>query len=93
MNGPGSIRIVERGPRASSFGEVMQLKVWADGYPDLRWEDIQAAFNEKYPGRWAIQLFPPKETIVNGKACYHLWILRDPPQGIDLREAEGGFPW
>jgi len=82
------VLIKERGLRDSSFGEVLQLKVWADGYPDLRWEQIQEAFSAAYPGRYAVQLFPPASRVVNGKAVYHLWVLPEAPRGVDLREQE-----
>jgi hypothetical protein len=89
MDSPGpTVRIKERGPRGSSFGEVLQLKVWADGYPNLFWEQIQAAFAAAYPGRYAVQLFPPPGRVVNGKAVYHLWVLPEAPRGLDLREGE-----
>lgn len=88
-----TVRIAERGLRESSFGPVLQLKVWSDGNPNLSWRQIEDAFNAAYPGRYAIQLFPPKETIVDGSAVYHLWVLEAPPRGLDLREDEGGFPY
>ena len=90
--GPGlAVQIKERGVQESSFGPVLQLKVWAAGFPDLSWEQIQKAFNEAYPGRYAVQLFPPRESVVNGKAVYHLWVLPERPRGLDLREGEAGF--
>lgn len=86
-----SVRITERGLRESCLGPVLQLKVWADGNPDLPWRPVCDAFNAAYPGRYAVQVFPPKERIVDGKAVYHLFVLPGAPAGLDLREGEAGM--
>ena len=79
------IAITERGERESSLGRVLQLKVWAPGYLPLSWDQVWEAFTSKYPGKWAVQLFPPRDRLVNGKAVYHLWVLENAPVGLDLR--------
>lgn len=64
---------------------VLQLKVWAPGYPLLSWSAVWEAFTEAYPGRWAVQVFPPSDALVDGKNVYHLWVLEDEPTGLNLR--------
>lgn len=87
MNGPGpSIRIDERGTRASSFGEVVQLKVWTPGgYRPLFFDEVYDAFTARYPGRWAVEVYPPRDRLVDGKPVRHLWMLQAAPEGLDLR--------
>ncbi len=79
------ISITERGHRDSCLGRVLQLKVFAPDYRPLSWREACDAFNAAYPGRWAVQVFPPADRIVDGKAVYHLWVLPAEPAGLDLR--------
>jgi hypothetical protein len=79
------VEITERGERESCLGRVVQLKVWAPGYPPLSWRQIWDAFVKKYPGKWAVQVFPPADRLVDSKAVYHLWVMEGVPAGLDLR--------
>jgi hypothetical protein len=79
------VQITERGERDSVLGRVLQLKVFAPGYRPLGWSEVWAAFAAAYPGRWAVQVFPPADRLVDGKAVYHLFMLAGEPTGLDLR--------
>lgn len=79
------ITITERGARDSCFGPVLQIKVNTPDYRLLTWREIWGAFTESYPGRWAIQVFPPRDRLVDSKAVYHLFVLDTEPTGLDLR--------
>ena len=79
------VEITERGERDSCLGRVLQLKVWAPGYPVLSWSEVWSAFTERYPGRWAVQFFPPAGSLVDSKNVYHLWVLDSEPAGFNLR--------
>lgn len=81
----GPIRITERGRRDSCLGPVLQLKVYATGYPPLSWREVWEAFAAAYPGKWAVQCFPPADRLVDGKAVYHLFVCAAPPWGLDIR--------
>jgi hypothetical protein len=83
------IVITERGRRDTCLGNALQVKVWAHGHPLLSWREVWEAFVQAYPGKWAIQVFPPKEKLVDGKAVYHLWVLESEPEGLNLKRAEG----
>ncbi len=77
--------ITERGYRESCLGRVLQLKVFTPDYRPLGWSEAWAAFAAAYPGRWAVQVFPPAERLVDSKPVYHLWLLPGEPVGLDLR--------
>lgn len=81
---PGLV-ITERGQRASVLGNVTQLKIFEPGYRPLAWTEVWEAFTEQYPGKWAVQCFPPRDHLVDGKAVYHLWVCDTPPWGLDIR--------
>lgn len=79
------ITITERGHRDSCLGRVLQLKVFAPDYRPLGWREVWDAFAAAYPGRWAVQVFPPADRLVDSKAVYHLWATEGEPAGLDLR--------
>ena len=76
--------VTERGYRDTCLGRVLQLKVWAPGYPVLTWREIWEAFVTSYENKWAIQVFPPVTHLVDSKAVYHLWVLDAEPEGFNL---------
>jgi len=77
--------VTERGYRDSCLGRVLQLKIHAPGYRPLSWREVWEAFAARYPDRWAVQCFPPADQLVDGKAVYHLFVLEQPPQGLNVR--------
>lgn len=78
--------ITERGYRSdTSLGRVLQLKVFAPGYAPLSWSDVWEAFAAAYPGQWAVQMFPPEEELVDGKAVYHLFVCDVAPHGLSIK--------
>lgn len=81
------VTITERGEKDSCLGRVLQLKVFARDYRPLSWREAWDAFAAAYPGRWAVQVFPPSGSLVDSKAVYHLWVLGEgvKPEGLDLR--------
>lgn len=79
------ITIAERGYRESVLGRVLQLKIFADGYRSLSWYEVWEAFAKNYPGRWAVQVFPPADRLIDGKSVYHLFVCESEPTGLDLK--------
>lgn len=69
------------------WGEVARLKVYAPDYRRLSWLEVWQAFHETYPNRWALELYPPAEKLVDDAQVYHLWLLPEewrPPDGMNL---------
>lgn len=79
------IVITERGTHETCLGPALWIKIWARGYPVLGWREVWEAFAQVYPGRWAVQIFPPTDYLVDGKNVYHIWVLESKPEGFDLR--------
>lgn len=80
-----ALTITERGTRPSCLGTVLQLKVFAQDYRLLSWREVWEAFAAAYPGRWAVQVFPPADRLLDTKNVYHLFVLPGEPAGLDLR--------
>ena len=82
------VTITERGYREETcIGRVLQIKVFTPDYKPLSWREAWEKFAATYPGRWAVQCFPPADQLVDGKAVYHLWVLEpgNVPQGLNIR--------
>lgn len=71
----------------SPWGEVTRLKVYTSDYRRLSWLQVWQAFQGAYPGRWALELYPPAAELVDEAHVYHLWLLPEgwrPPKGMNL---------
>jgi hypothetical protein len=69
------------------WGEVTRLKVATADYRRLSWLQVWQAFQDVCPGRWALELYPPAEELVDDAHIYHLWLLPEgwrPPEGMNL---------
>lgn len=69
------------------WGTVTHLKVYTPDYKRLNWVQVWQAFTDVYPGRWAIELYPPADDLVNDAHVYHLWLLPEgwrPPTSMNL---------
>ena len=79
------VRVTERGYRDSCLGRVLQLKIHSQSYRSLSWREVWDTFSAAYPGRWAVQCFPPAGELVDSKAVYHLFVCEVPPEGLNIR--------
>lgn len=69
------------------WGEVTRLKVYTPDYRRLTWLQVWQAFQDVYAGRWALELYPPAEELVDDANVYHLWLLPEgwrPPEEMNL---------
>lgn len=79
------LTITERGHRDSCLGRVLQIKIFEPGYRALSWREVWEAFAAAYPGKWAVQVFPPADELVDGKCVYHLFVCEAPLEGLNIR--------
>ena len=83
---PKLIRVREdQEQRETSLGPARRIRIWADGHETMTWREVWEAFARLYPGKWAVQVFPPADRLVDGKAVYHLFVLEQEPQGLDIK--------
>lgn len=74
------IRTVEDWDEAEGVLQVSIMRV--DGKPGVPWPDKQRIKDELVgEGRLAIEVFPPKDQLVDPANLYYLWVL---PVGYDL---------
>jgi len=79
------IQVKSRGAVQTCLGPAEQLKINTPEYRPLGWREVWEAFAVAYPGRWAVQVFPPADQLVDSKSVYHLWVLEKEPDGMNLR--------
>ena len=48
------------------------------------WSEVHDTYTAHYPGRWAVQVFPPVDRTLNTAHRYHLWVLDHEPAGLDI---------
>lgn len=77
--------LTDRGRRETCLGPVTQIKIFAPGYRPLSWREVWDKFAEAYPGKWAVQCFPPAAELVDGKPVYHLFVCDEAPEGLNIR--------
>ncbi|MBK8986275.1 MAG: hypothetical protein IPM39_09365 [Chloroflexi bacterium] len=69
------------------WDEVARLKVYTPDYRRLAWLQVWQVFQAVYPGRWALELYPPAEDLMDDAHVYHLWLLPEewrPPDEMNL---------
>lgn len=71
--------------RESTLGTVRHIRMWAANHERLTWREIWEAFARLYPGKWAVQVFPPADQLVDGKAVYHLFVCETAPEGLNVK--------
>lgn len=53
---------------------------------------VWQAFSEAFPGKWALQCFPPLAHYIDMTAKYHLHVFETQPQGLDLFDRQEPTP-
>jgi hypothetical protein len=79
------ISIQEREYRRTSLGLLLYILIYTPDYRRLSWSEVWEKFAERYPGRWAVQFFPPAEEVVDERNLYHLFVLEEAPWGVNVR--------
>jgi hypothetical protein len=88
------VYILECDVRNTSLGKALRIQLERyDGEP-MSWEAVWEAFEAKYPGKWAAQMFPPRPSLLNGANKYHLFVFEETPVGLDIsQDPPPGTTW
>jgi hypothetical protein len=82
---PPNIFAQEMGHRNTDLGPVLYVKFRRENYQLIGWRELWEAFAERYPGQWAVQVFPPKEELVDEENIYHLFVMEHKPAGLSIK--------
>ena len=73
------------GTRRTSLGEATYIRIYTSNYRQLSWTEVWECFSRSFPGRWAVQAFPPEEDLVDEVNMYHLFVLECEPYGFNIK--------
>jgi len=76
--------VLECGFHPSPLGEALLVRVHRQDMAPMGWRELWEAFQARYPGRWALQLFPAQSHLLDQANKYHLWVLDERPTCFDL---------
>lgn len=70
--------------RNTALGPAVYIRIRRhDGHP-MAWREVWDVFQEAYPDRWAVQVFPPRDCLMDEANYYHLFVLDHEPRGFNL---------
>jgi hypothetical protein len=82
---PGPWYVLECDVRPTPLGRALRVQIERHDGARMGWEELHAVFVAHYPGRWAVQCFPPLGAVLNGANKYHLFVLLDgEPAALDI---------
>ena len=79
--------VQDMGYRSTSFGGTQYIRIYTPDYRQLSWEEVWGVFVDRFPDKWAVQFFPPKDQVVNETNIYHLYVLEERPKGVNINRS------
>jgi hypothetical protein len=76
--------LLECDRRPTALGEALRVRIHRRDLAPMGWRELWEVFSAAYPGRWAVQVLPPADRLIDQVAKYHLFILPDAPHGLDI---------
>lgn len=70
--------------RPTELGEVLYIYIKRRDGAAMSFREVYDAFASAYPGRYAVQVLPPRERLFDSANKYHLFVLPAKPCGLDL---------
>lgn len=65
--------------RGTPLGLALYIRIWRPDGKKMGWKDVWKRFAEAYPGKWALQTFPPDKYLIDEANIYHLFVYDDVP--------------
>jgi hypothetical protein len=81
---PSDAFVQEMGIVTTDLGPALYVKVRREGYGPLSWRQAWEVFNDRYPGKWAAQFFPPADQLVDDEDIFHLYVIEFVPRGVNI---------
>lgn len=80
--------VQEMGSRGTILGPVQYIRICTSDCRHLSWDEVWEIFVSRYPGKWAVQFFPPEDQLVDQANIYHLFVLEDEPLGFNIHPSK-----
>lgn len=66
--------VLECDRRPTVMGPALRIQVERHDGCAMGWRELWDVFEERYPGCWAVQVFPPRELLLDQAHKYHLFV-------------------
>jgi hypothetical protein len=76
--------VQEMGHVRTDLGVALYIRIRREGYGPLSWRQAWEVFNASYPGKWAVQFFPPAGDLVDDEDIFHLFVIDHVPAGVNI---------
>lgn len=67
------------------WGFALYIRIYTPCYRQLSWTEVWETFSDRYPGRWAVQVFPPADQLVDEENIYHLFVFDSLPATLNIK--------
>lgn len=78
--------VLECDRRQTACGEALYVRIHRKDMAVMGFRELWETFERLYPGKWALQVFPPKNRLLDQANKYHLYVYDKCPAGLDLAE-------
>ena len=78
--------VLECDRRPTAFGEALYVRIHRTDMAVMGFRELWDLFDRLYPGQWAVQVFPPREHLLDQANKYHLFVFEQKPEGLSLSE-------
>lgn len=78
--------VLECDDRDSPLGPAHYVRIHRKDMAKMGFRELWEVFDALYPGRWAVQVFPPRQHLLDQANKYHLFVLDHPPVAFDLTQ-------
>lgn len=78
--------ILECDLRPTPLGTALYVRIHRDDKAVMGFRELWEVFDKYYPGKWAIQVFPPRAHLLDQANKYHLFVYDTPPQNLNLAD-------
>lgn len=78
--------VLEGDVRDTPLGPALYVRIHRRDMWPMTYRELWDAFAAHYPGRWAVEMFPPAERLLDQAHKYHLFVLDRHPRDFDLTE-------
>lgn len=78
--------VLECDRRVTPLGVALYVRIHRRDMAPMGFRELWDAFDQFYPSRYAVQVFPPRSRLLDQANKYHLFVLDEPPLSMDLTE-------
>ena len=78
--------VLECDRRHTPLGVATYVRIHRRDMAPMGFRELWEAFDRYYPGKYAVQVFPPRSRLLDQANKYHLLVLETPPSSMDLTE-------